>query len=87
EGICLFLDLRLLTHRYHKLATPGFVSGAFAAGYGTARTIVEFFREPDIQIGYLAGGLTMGMLLSIPMILAGCALMWWVSRKPSAAGA
>ena len=87
EGICLFLVLRLLTHRYHKLATPGFVSGAFAAGYGTARTIVEFFREPDIQIGYLAGGLTMGMLLSIPMILAGCALMWWVSRKPSAAGA
>ena len=87
EGICLFLVLRLLTHRYHKLATPGFVSGAFAAGYGTARTIVEFFREPDIQIGYLAGGLTMGMLLSIPMILAGCGLMWWVSRKPSAAGA
>ena len=59
-------------------ATPGFVSGAFAAGYGVARTFVEFFREPDIQIGYLAGGLTMGMLLSIPMIVAGVALMLWV---------
>jgi len=84
EGIGLFLLLRLLTHRYHKLATPGFVSGAFAAGYGTARTIAEFFREPDIQIGYLAGGLTMGMLLSIPMILAGVALMLFVSRREAA---
>ena len=51
----------MLTHRFHKLPQPGFVSGAFAAGYGVARTFVEFFREPDIQIGYLAGGLTMGM--------------------------
>ena len=69
EGIVLFLVLRLLTHRYHKLATPGFVAGAFVAGYGAARTFAEFFRQPDIQIGYLAGGLTMGMLLSVPMIV------------------
>lgn len=85
EGVGLFLVLRLLTHRYHKLATPGFVSGAFAAGYGVARTFVEFFRQPDIQIGYLAGGLTMGMLLSIPMIVAGVALMVFVSRRRPAA--
>ena len=84
EGIVLFLVLRLLTHRYHKLRTPGFVSGAFATGYGLARTFSEFFREPDIQIGYLAGGLTMGMILSIPMILAGIALMVWVSRRQPA---
>jgi len=87
EGIVLFLFLRLLTHRYHKLATPGFLSGAFAAGYGVARTFAEFFREPDIQIGYLAGGLTMGMILSIPMILAGIGLMVWASRRtPAPAG-
>jgi len=85
EGIGLFIVLRILTHRYHKLQTPGFVSGAFAAGYGVARTFVEFFREPDIQIGYLAGGLTMGMLLSIPMIFAGIALMVWASRRKPAA--
>jgi phosphatidylglycerol---prolipoprotein diacylglyceryl transferase len=85
EGVGLFLFLRLLTHRYHKLATPGFVSGAFAAGYGVARTFVEFFREPDIQIGYLAGGLTMGMFLSIPMIIAGVGLIIWVSREKPAA--
>ena len=84
KGIVLFLVLRLLTHRYHKLATRGFVSGGFCAGYGVARTFVEFFREPDIQIGYLAGGLTMGMLLSIPMILFGIGLMIWASRRPAA---
>lgn len=85
EGIGLFLMLRLLTHRYHKLETPGFVAGAFTCGYGVVRTIVEFFREPDIQIGYLAGGLTMGMLLSVPMIIAGIILMIWASRRRPAA--
>jgi phosphatidylglycerol:prolipoprotein diacylglycerol transferase len=84
EGIVLFGVLRLLTHRYGKLQEPGFVAGAFAACYGAIRTFVEFFREPDIQIGYLAGGLTMGMLLSIPMILAGVALMIWASRRAPA---
>ena len=81
EGVALFLFLRLLTHRYHKLASPGFVSGGFAFGYGLARTVSEFFREPDIQIGYLAGGVTMGMLLSIPMILFGIGLMIWSARR------
>ena len=81
EGLALFLFLRLLTHRYHRLAHPGFVSGGFAAGYGVARTFVEFFREPDIQLGYFAGGLTMGMLLSVPMIVVGVALMIWSARR------
>jgi phosphatidylglycerol:prolipoprotein diacylglycerol transferase len=83
EGVVLFLVLRILTHRFHKLATPGFVSGAFLTGYGVARTFAEFFREPDIQIGYLPGGLTMGMLLSIPMIIVGIAVMVWASRRPA----
>lgn len=81
EGIGLFVLCRILTHRYLKLRTPGFVAGAFTAGYGVSRTFVEFFREPDIQIGYLAGGLTMGMLLSVPMIVAGVILMVWASRR------
>jgi phosphatidylglycerol:prolipoprotein diacylglycerol transferase len=85
EGIALFLVLRLITHRYHGLATRGFVSGAFCAGYGVARTFAEFFREPDIQIGYFAGGLTMGMLLSVPMILFGIGLMIWSMRRKAAA--
>ena len=71
----------------HRLATPGFVSGAFAFGYGVARTVTELFREPDIQIGFLPGGLTMGMVLSIPMIIAGAAVMIWTARthRPAAA--
>lgn len=84
EGIVLFVVLRVLTNRLGMLQRPGFVSGAFATGYGVARTTAEFFREPDIQIGYLAGGLTMGMLLSIPMIVAGIALMVWASRRKPA---
>ena len=85
EGVALFIVLWVLTHRYHRLRQPAFVSGAFAAGYGAARTFAEFFREPDIQIGYLAGGLTMGMLLSIPMIFAGAAVMIWAARRPAGA--
>ena len=83
EGIVLFLFLRLLTHRYHRLATPGFVAGGFLLGYGVARTFAEFFREPDVQIGYFAGWATMGMLLSVPMAIAGIALMTWSARRPA----
>jgi len=54
------------------LKRPRFVGGAFIFGYGVARIIVEFFRQPDAHIGYLAGGwLTMGMILSLPMVLIG----------------
>lgn len=81
EGFVLLIVLWFLAYRAKKLRTPGFISGAFIAGYGTARTFVEFFREPDIQIGFLAGGLTMGMLLSIPMIVAGIVLMVWSTRR------
>lgn len=83
EGIVLLLVLRLITHRYHRLATPGFVAGGFVAGYGVARTFSEFFRQPDIQIGYFAGGLTEGMLLSIPMIIVGVGIMVWAARRPA----
>ena len=72
EGVVLFLVLRFLTHSRLKLKTPRFVGGAFICGYGLSRIFVEFFREPDQQLGYLLGGwLTMGMVLSLPMVLAG----------------
>lgn len=72
EGLVLFLLLRFLTHSRLKLMTPRFVSGAFVTGYGLSRIFVEFFREPDRQLGYLFGGwLTMGMVLSVPMVLIG----------------
>jgi phosphatidylglycerol:prolipoprotein diacylglycerol transferase len=51
-------------------------------GYGVFRTIVEFFRVPDVQIGYLAfGWLTEGQLLSLPLILGGIILIIWGCRK------
>ena len=56
------------------------ITGAFAVGYGVARIVCEFFREPDPQLGFLWGGLTMGMVLSVPLMLAGIGLhRWWRS--------
>lgn len=83
EGVLLFLVLRLLSHRFELLKKPGFLAGAFAFGYGIGRSIAEFYRVPDAHIGYLSGFLTMGILLSLPMILAGLALMVWAARRAS----
>lgn len=84
EGFLLFVVLRFLTHSRLKLKTPGFVAGAFVTGYGCARIFVEFFREPDAQLGYLAGNwLTMGMVLSIPLVLLGIAMMATARPVPS----
>jgi len=74
EGIVLFIVLAVLVRR-GGLKRPGVVAGVFALGYGIARISCEMFREPDVQIGFLWGGLTMGMLLCIPLLLAGIALV------------
>ena len=52
------------------------------AGYGIARTAGEFFREPDPQLEKLAHGLTMGMVLSLPMILIGLVFIVYALRRP-----
>jgi phosphatidylglycerol---prolipoprotein diacylglyceryl transferase len=74
EGVLLFIVLGLLV-RFGALKRPGVVTGVFAIGYGAARITCEFFREPDSQLGFLWGALTMGMLLCIPLILAGLAVL------------
>jgi phosphatidylglycerol:prolipoprotein diacylglycerol transferase len=61
--------------RSGALKRPGIVTGVFAIGYGLARSTCELFREPDAQLGFLWGGLTMGMLLCIPLILGGIAIL------------
>jgi phosphatidylglycerol:prolipoprotein diacylglycerol transferase len=72
EGLVLFVVLWFLVWKAGRLKTPRFVGGAFIAGYGLSRVVLEFFRVPDAHIGYLAGDwLTMGMVLSLPMIAAG----------------
>ena len=63
-------------------AAPLCVGGLFLVCYSAARIAVEFVREPDVGIGYLAfGWLTMGQLLSLPMLLAGIALLWLAYRR------
>jgi phosphatidylglycerol---prolipoprotein diacylglyceryl transferase len=74
EGVLLFFVLRLAV-RLGGLRRPGLVSGLFAVGYGVARIACEFFREPDPQLGFLIGGTTMGILLSLPLIAAGILVM------------
>ncbi|MBC8129088.1 MAG: prolipoprotein diacylglyceryl transferase [Rhizobiaceae bacterium] len=77
EGVLLWLVLRLLTHRYKMFRRPRFVGSVFLAGYAMARIFVEFFRVPDVQLGYLYGGwLTMGMVLSLPMVVVAAWGMW-----------
>jgi phosphatidylglycerol:prolipoprotein diacylglycerol transferase len=83
EGLILFFVLMWLTWGPKKLKRPKFIGGAFICGYGLSRIVVEFFRVPDAQLGYLAGGwLTMGMLLSLPMVLAGIWAMATAKQPP-----
>jgi len=81
EGLVLFIVLALLM-RAGALKRPGLIIGCFAVGYAIARTSCEFFREPDVQLGFLWGGLTMGMLLSIPLFLAGVGFIVYALKRP-----
>ncbi len=84
EGLVLLAALGVIV-RLGALKRPGLVTGAFAVGYGIARTVCEFFREPDAQLGFLWGGLTMGMLLCIPLIAAGLGVIAFaLTRQPIA---
>jgi phosphatidylglycerol:prolipoprotein diacylglycerol transferase len=60
----------------------GIVTGLFLAGYAVARMSGELFREPDVQLGYLVFGTTMGQLLSVPLLIAGVAIILWAQRAP-----
>jgi phosphatidylglycerol:prolipoprotein diacylglycerol transferase len=80
EGIALFA-IMMITVRLGGFKRPGLVSGIFLIGYGVFRTVGEHFRQPDAQIGFLAYGFTMGMLLSIPMIAIGIAFVICARRR------
>ena len=82
EGLLLFLVIRVFTHVFYSLRRPGMVAGIFGIGYGLSRIAVEFVRLPDSQLGYLYGGwLTMGMVLSIPLVVAGLGLVLWAATR------
>ena len=81
EGLVLLLVLGLMV-RAGALKRPGLIIGCFAIGYALARSFCELFREPDPQLGFLWGGLTMGMVLSLPLLLFGVVLVVIALRKP-----
>ena len=78
EGLVLFLAVRIATHRYGALQHPGRAAGIFALVYGLSRILVEVFREPDAHLGFFAGFLTMGMILSVPLCAVG---VWLLLRS------
>lgn len=85
EGIVLFALLAFLI-RGGALKRPGLILGSFILAYALARIVAEFFREPDPQLGFLWGGLTMGMLLCVPMIAAGIYTIAIALRRPPLPG-
>jgi phosphatidylglycerol:prolipoprotein diacylglycerol transferase len=74
EGLVLFVVLWILSRKKRE---DGFILGVMIGLYGAFRIFIEFFREPDVQLGFIAGGFTMGQLLSLPMVAAG---VWLVVR-------
>lgn len=83
EGVLIFVAVNVLTWRFRSLSRPGLNTGVFLLIYGLSRAILETVREPDAHMPEaLQGYVTMGMLLSIPMIFAGA----WLIRRALAAG-
>ncbi|HTT75853.1 MAG TPA: prolipoprotein diacylglyceryl transferase [Candidatus Binataceae bacterium] len=78
EGLVLFTILWILAR---KPRPKGLLLGTFLILYGLFRCFVEFFRQPDAQLGYIGGVITMGQILSIPMILIGIGIIVWAFRR------
>ena len=85
EGVVLFLVLRWATHGAKLLNRRGVVAGLFFLGYGLARVALENVRQPDEGMPNFPLGLTMGMILSLPMVLGGAWLIWRGMAEPAPA--
>ncbi len=81
EGIVLFVLLFAVRRLGGARARPGELTGAFCALYAVLRMIGELFRQPDAHLGFLFAGVTMGQLLSIPLLVFGIALFAWARRR------
>jgi phosphatidylglycerol:prolipoprotein diacylglycerol transferase len=82
EGLVLFAILRLATHRLYWLRRQGALTGLFMLFYGLFRILLENVRQPDAGLDDFPLGLTMGIILSTPMVIAGAWLVWRASRLP-----
>ena len=80
EGLVLFVVLNVLVRR-GALKRPGFIIGAFAIGYAVMRSFCELFREPDKQLGFIWHSATMGMLLCVPLLIAGIGFVAYALRR------
>lgn len=78
EGLVLFLIVRFAGRRLPQTGVAGWT---FVAGYGLFRFVVEFFRQPDAQLGTFFGLFSMGQLLSLPMFLLGSFMVWRLSYR------
>ena len=87
EGVLLFIVLGLAVWKWRLLAKPGYVTGLFLVGYGASRALLETVRQPDAGMENFPLGLTMGMMLSIPMILIGAWLVHRAWKRPPVAAA
>lgn len=85
EGLVLFVVLMILSGNEIVRRRHGTRIGVFMVGYGLARSFVELYREPDAHLGIIAGGATMGQLLSLPMLMIGVAFILYASRKDRSA--
>lgn len=85
EGLVLALVMLWLVRRRQAGTQLGLLGGVFLAGYGLARGFVELFREPDAHLGYLFEFVTMGQILSAPMVVIGLALIAYSRRSPATA--
>ena len=84
EGLLTLCVLFVMTRFFLSLRKPGITASTFVCLYALSRIFVEFFREPDPQLGYLFGGwLTMGMILSLPMLAVGLWGIWFSNRRAS----
>ncbi|MFA5041473.1 MAG: prolipoprotein diacylglyceryl transferase [Bdellovibrionales bacterium] len=81
EGLLLLLVMIWLSRQKKIRKRIGYMSGVFLTMYGVMRFGIEFFREPDSQLGFLFAGATMGQWLCIPMIIAGIAIVVWSGRR------
>ncbi len=87
EGVALFLLLLLARLTIARRHGDGLLTGLFLIGYALARIVAELFREPDAFLGFFVGGITMGQILSLPMLLIGLGLVVHGLRaRPAAQG-
>lgn len=83
EGIVLFVILWSIRK---KAPWPGFLSGLYLIGYGTVRFFIEFYREPDAQLGFVFLNFSMGQVLCFLMIAAGIGILVWSKQRAAKAG-